>query len=103
MITLTAISNSYRNAGFDHGDAEVSSRAESSSPQVATIPESERGVFRNKWNKLNDMIGELPTLEDYVDIDIHADCAKRLPDKEIMVAFNDQVNLKLDENKKTVC
>ena len=34
LVTPTTIINSYRNAGFVYGDAEVSSKTESSSPLV---------------------------------------------------------------------
>ena len=97
LVTPATIVNCYRNAGFVHGDAEVSSRAESSSPQVASIPESELGTFRNIWDELNDMISKLPTLEDCIDVDIDPDYAERLSDEEIVV--NNQLSSELNENE----
>ena len=45
------------------------------------------------------MIGELPTLKDYVEVDIDADCAERLSNEEIVAAVNNQLNAKLNKNE----
>ena len=74
LVTLTTIANCYHKAGFVVCYAEELPIEQSSGPQVASMPESELGRFRNTCDELNDVIGELPTLEEYVDIDVDVDC-----------------------------
>ena len=97
LVTPTTIANCYRNAGFFQGDA--SSRAESSA-EVASSQESELRVFRIIWDGLRDMIEEMPSLEDYVDIDNEAECAERMTDQEIVEAISKDQNPESDDDEE---
>ena len=66
---------------------------------MASKAESELGLFRSIWYEFNRVIGKLLALEDYIDVDIDSDSAKKLSDEEIVAAVNDQLNPKLDKNE----
>ena len=88
LVTPTTIANCYCNAGFLHGDAL--SRAESSA-QVEFNPESEFRTFTNIWDVLNSTIGEMASLQDYIDVDNQVDCTERMTDQEIVAeVLNDR-------------
>ena len=96
LITPTTTANCYRNTGFVHGDAP--SRAESSA-QVESNPESELRTFTNIWDVLDSTIGEMPSLQDYIDVDSQVDCAERITDQEIVAeVLNDRLNPENDDD-----
>ena len=96
LVTPTTIANCYRNAGFVHGDAP--SRAESGA-QVESNPESELRTFTNIWDVLNSTMGEMSSLQDYIDVDNQVDCTERMTDQEIVAqVLNDRLNPESDDD-----
>ena len=96
LVTPTTIANCYRNAGFVHGDAPF--RAESGA-QVESNPESELRTFTNIWDVLNSTMGEMLSLQDYIDVDNQVDCTERMTDQEIVAqVLNDRLNPESDND-----
>ena len=93
LVKPTTIVNCYRNADFVYGDAP--SRAESIA-QVESNPESKLQTFTNIWDVLNSTILEMPSLQDYIDVDNQVDCAKRMTNQEIVAeVLNNRLNTRM--------
>ena len=62
-------------------------------------PESELRKFINIWDVLNNTIGEMLSLQDYIDVDNQADSTKRMTDQEIVAkVLNNHFNPKSDDH-----
>lgn len=96
MVTPTTVANCFRNAGF-----VIESQIPSDTAEANTVPESDMRLFRNLWDDLRNVYGELASLDSFIDIDNATDCVETMTDDEIVsVVTEQQQNLDHDDTEE---